>query len=107
MLTSTNTQNRARRYVVLILALVGLIGAATLLLGPSRLASAQAIGSWSFTGGLNQARLSPLMIQLQNGKVLVAGGYTYDQDSEPHWQSYWCPLVRDATCQRKGVSSGW
>ena len=60
------------------LALAGLIGAATLVLGPARLASAQAVApSWSYTGSLNTARSSGdgdmTATLLTNGKVLVAG----------------------------------
>ena len=42
MLTSINTQSRTRLVVVLIATLVGLMSVATLLLGPSRRAAAQA-----------------------------------------------------------------
>ncbi len=58
------------------LALAGLISAATLMLGPARLASAQAVGPrWSYSGNLNTARNRHTATLLQNGKVLVAGSY--------------------------------
>src|SRR5436190_3561333 len=70
-----NQVNHARHHVGLILALVGLIGAATLLPGPARLASAQAVApSWSYTGSLNTVRSGYTATLLPSGKVLVAGG---------------------------------
>lgn len=72
---SNNIQNRARHHVGLVLALVGLTTAvATLMPGLARLASAQAAASWSYTGNLNAFRDNHTATQLQNGKVLVAGG---------------------------------
>jgi hypothetical protein len=54
------------------LALAGLISVVTLVLGPTRLASAQAVGPcWSFTGNLNAAR-SRQTATLPNGKVTGA-----------------------------------
>jgi hypothetical protein len=50
------TNNHSRLRDGLIPGLVGLIGAVTLMLGPARPASAQAVApSWSYTGNLNQA----------------------------------------------------
>ena len=49
MLPSNNIQNYARHHVSLIVALVGLIGASTLVPGPERLASAQLVGPSSTT----------------------------------------------------------
>jgi hypothetical protein len=70
-----NQTHRARHHVGLILALSGLMCVDTLLLGPARLASAQAASpSWSYTGNLNTAREVLTATRLQNGKVLVAGG---------------------------------
>jgi hypothetical protein len=71
-----NQRNHARHTVGLILALGGLIGAAALVLGPARLASAQSFApNWSYTGNLNFARVNHTATLLPNGKVLVAGGY--------------------------------
>jgi hypothetical protein len=69
-----NQTHRARHHVGLILALVGLMGGATLL-GPARPASSQVVASWTFTGKLNTAReFGHTATLLPNGKVLVAGG---------------------------------
>jgi len=71
-----NQRNQARYLVSLILALAGLINGATLMPGPARLVSALVVGpSWSYTGNLNTARAGHTATLLQNGKVLVAGGY--------------------------------
>jgi hypothetical protein len=70
-----NQTNYARHHVSLTLALVGLMCAATLVLGPARLASAQVVyPSWSYTGNLNTARSWHTATLLPNGNVLVAGG---------------------------------
>jgi len=54
------------------------MSAATLVLGPARLAFAQAVyPSWSFTGSLNTDRAGHTATLLQDGKVLVA-----DQSAE-------------------------
>src|SRR6267378_4062606 len=70
-----NQRNHARLHVGLILTLVALLSA--VVLGPARLASAQAAASsWSYTGNLNETRsaYSLTVTRLLNGKVLVAGG---------------------------------
>jgi hypothetical protein len=65
-----------RHHVGLILALVGLVSAATLMLASARLASAQTANpSWTYTGNLNLPRSRHTATLLQNGKVLVAGGF--------------------------------
>ena len=73
---TSNSKNRARLCVALILALVGLIGAVVLVLAPSRRASAQAGASWSYTGNLKQGRSNHAATLLPGGKVLVVGGNT-------------------------------
>jgi len=66
---------RATHTGALVLALFGLIGAATLATGPIRPASAQAdASSWSYTGSLNTPRSSHTATLLSDGKILVAGG---------------------------------
>jgi len=79
MLPANNLQKHARHHVGLILALAGLISAATLVLGPANLASAQAVAaSWSYTGNLNVARWVFTATLLPSGKVLVEGGSSGD-----------------------------
>jgi N-acetylneuraminic acid mutarotase len=91
--------NHGRHRVGLILTLVGLIGAATLVLGPARLASAQAVApSWSFTGNLNTAPFGHTATLLPNGKVLVAGGFL---------DVTFCPCVTDAAELYNPATGTW
>src|SRR5256885_371239 len=63
-----------------ILALAGLISPATLVLGPARLASPQAIvPSWSYTSSLKTGRYAHTATLLENGQVLVAGGFGFGE----------------------------
>ncbi len=56
MLPPNNIQNRTLHPLSLIVALAGLIRAATLVLGTARIASAQTVyPGWSYTGNLNTA----------------------------------------------------
>ncbi len=75
----SHTQNRrshARLRLSLIPALFGLLVSVILLLGTPITASAQTpYPSWSSTGNLNAERGSHTATLLQNGKVLVVGGY--------------------------------
>jgi N-acetylneuraminic acid mutarotase len=78
MMHANKQQNHARRHVGLVLALVGLISAATLVTGPIRPASAQADArSWSYTGSLNTPRYFHTATLLPDGKILVAGGTSF------------------------------
>ena len=71
----------ARQTGALVLALVGLIGAAILATGPIRPASAQAgASSWSYTGSLNIRRSSHTATLLSDGKILVAGGGNFSNN---------------------------
>ena len=70
-----NQRHHARDHVGLTLTLVGLMSVTTLVLGPARLVSAQAVApGWSYTSNLNTARHFHTATLLPNGKVLVAGG---------------------------------
>ena len=71
-----NPRKRARHSVGLILALFSLISVSALLMVPSRHASAQATSSWSYTGNLITGRWDHTATVLQDGRVLVAGGYS-------------------------------
>jgi len=68
--------NYTGQRVGLILALAGLLSAATLVPEPAGRASAQAPGPrWSLTGSLNVGRSEHTATLLPNGQVLVAGGF--------------------------------
>ena len=70
-----NRVRRAKHTAALVLALVGLISAATLATGPIRPASAQeVIPSWSYTGSLNTSRYLHTANLLPDGTLLAAGG---------------------------------
>ncbi len=71
----SNKREYIRRAVVLILAVAGMITSTAPFLTSSGLVSAQAAyPNWSYTGGLNTARLFHTTTLLLNGKVLVVGG---------------------------------
>ena len=67
------TRSTTQHAFVLILALLGLVGAGTFTLEP--LALAQVNPSWIATGSLNITRSDHTATLLANGKVLVVGGY--------------------------------
>ena len=72
---TSNSKNRARICVALILALVGLIGAVVLVLAPSRRATAQAGASWSYTGNLKQGRSNHTDIAARRQGLSCGGQY--------------------------------
>ena len=74
-----NRINLARYTAGLVLALAGLLYPTTLAVQPAVVASAQSEAqSWTFTGSLHTPRYLHTATLLQNGKVLVAGGFDVD-----------------------------
>src|SRR5438132_1009287 len=70
----------ARHHAGLILAIASLISAGALMPGTAKVASAQTVyPSWSYTGNLSTARADETATLLQNGKVLVTGGFNSPQ----------------------------
>ena len=75
MMHANKQENHARRRLGLVLALVGLMSAATPATGPIRPASAQTDApSWSYTGSLKRSHPRSSAMLLPDGKVLVVGG---------------------------------
>jgi N-acetylneuraminic acid mutarotase len=76
MRAASNTSHAPLRHVVLMMVLVGSVGGVSLIHGPARLVSAQAVApGWSYTGNLNAARDGHVATLLGNGQVLAAGGW--------------------------------
>ncbi|HEU5237208.1 MAG TPA: kelch repeat-containing protein [Pyrinomonadaceae bacterium] len=99
-------RNHTRLHVSLIPALIGLMSAATLMPGPSRHASAQAVApSWSYTGHLNDARVYHTATLLLNGKVLITGGYNGADSNHPPLSLNSAELYDPATGSWSGTGS--
>jgi hypothetical protein len=74
MMPASKQQNHARRHVGLVLALVGLISAASLATGPIRESSAQADAqSLSYTGSLTLHALVTVLRYCLVGRCLLSG----------------------------------
>src|SRR5207245_2661445 len=81
MFPTNQTLNSNRNRVALILSALCCTAVVASLTDSVRPVSAQSAGpSWSYTGRLNEPRVAPVATQLQDGRVLIAGGFGMDDD---------------------------